>query len=123
MTAEEALILANTIANAIEIARIQTSTETLAQDCIAGALELGGWSPQREVKLDAASRPDFMVRGVAIEVKVKGEKRAIWRQVERYATHPRVDAIVLATSVPFPRDLPAVNGKPVILASLSRGWL
>jgi hypothetical protein len=60
--------------------------------------------------------------GVAIEVKIKGSRRAIYRQIERYCRHDAVEEIVLATNVPM--SLPAtIGGKSAYVANLSRGWL
>lgn len=114
---------ARAIVTAIEASRIQLATEDLAHESIAWALAAVGITAEREVTLDAASRVDFLAGCVAVEVKVKGARRAIWRQACRYAAHPRVHAVVIATSVALPRDLGQVEGKPVLTASLSRGWL
>jgi hypothetical protein len=46
----------------------------------------------------------------------------IFRQLERYAQHNVVEAIVLFTSVSM--LLPGeIGGKPAAVASLSRGWM
>ena len=119
----ETLRHARAIVAAIEGARIQVATEDLAHESIAAALAAAGISAEREVFLDAASRVDFLADGVGVEVKVKGARRAIWRQVGRYAAHPCIHAVVVATSVALPRDLGRVEGKPILVASLSRGWL
>lgn len=116
--------LARGVVAAIERARIQITTEDLAHESIAAALSGAGILAEREVVLDTASRVDFLTRdGIAIEAKVKGQRRSIWRQACRYAAHPRVAAVVIATSVALPRDLGEVEGKPILTASLSRGWL
>jgi hypothetical protein len=63
-----------------------------------------------------------MVGGVGMEVKIKGSKREMYRQCERYCLHERVSALILATNVAT--GMPAtINGKPVFVALLSRGWL
>lgn len=55
---------------------------------------------QRETRLNHRDRPDFLVHfagcTVAIEVKIKGARSAILRQLGRYAEHDSVDAIVFA---------------------------
>ena len=80
----------------------------------------------REYRLDAKNRIDFLVEdfdvAVGVEVKVKGTKKAIYRQLERYATFPTIDALVLVTAVAI--GLPAtINGKPLVVVSLGRAWL
>ena len=107
---------------AIERARIHVATEDWAQTSIARALARAGIEAEREVALDGASRIDFLAGVVGVEVKVKGQRRAIWRQLDRYAAHPRIGALVLATGVAMPIS-GWVNGKPLLVASLSRGWL
>lgn len=77
---------------------------------------------EREVHLAEGDIVDFMVGDIALEIKIKGQRRAIFRQLERYASHPRVGVILLATAVAM--HLPAeIKGKPALVASLSQGWL
>lgn len=83
---------------------------------------------KREVRIAAGDLIDFLVHvpgragGIGIEVKIKGERGAIARQVARYAASPLVDAVVLATLRPM--VLPAtVAGKPAVVVDLGRAWL
>ncbi len=66
-----------------------------------------------------------MVGNIVVEVKIKAkgaQRRNIFRQLDRYAKHDRVHAIVLVTSVAM--HLPAeINGKPTFVASLGQAWL
>ncbi|MCS0501600.1 hypothetical protein [Ancylobacter mangrovi] len=77
---------------------------------------------EREVTLGPGDIVDFMVGTVAVEVKIKGQRRAIFRQCERYAGHGSVSAILLVTNVAmgFP---PALKGKPTAVLNLGRAWL
>uniref|UniRef100_UPI0023F83B2E hypothetical protein n=1 Tax=Caballeronia sp. BR00000012568055 TaxID=2918761 RepID=UPI0023F83B2E len=62
--------------------------------------------------------------GVAVECKMRNKARKIdiYKQLERYASHAEVTAIVLASNVAM--GLPAeINGKAIYAASLSRGWI
>lgn len=81
-----------------------------------------GAEVEREVALGDGDIIDMMVGGVGIEVKIKGQKRAIYRQCKRYCMHERVRELVLATSVAtgFPQY---INGKPIYVANLARAWL
>lgn len=109
--------------------RIGLSNETgIAQREIAEALAAGGFSFEREVRLGPGDIVDFLVPageggGIALEVKLKGhQKRAIFRQLERYAAHQPVAGIVLASNIAM--GLPeAIGGKPCWFVSLGRGWL
>lgn len=125
----------------IETHRLPLSDEKDLQAELAAVLGGAGISYRREVRLSATDIVDFMVwdladsqlspddavsrlgaPALAIEVKIKGQRRAIYRQLERYCAHDDVAELVLATNVPM--GLPdAINGKPVALARLSRGWL
>jgi hypothetical protein len=95
------------------------------KDCqaeIADVLEASGLPFRREVHLGPDDIIDFMVESVGIEVKIKGARRAIFRQVERYCGYAELSEIILATNVPM--NLPhEINGKPTAIAALGRGWL
>lgn len=103
--------------------RLPLSDEKALQAAIATMLADACLAHQREVRLAPGDIVDFMVAaGIAIEVKIKGSRRAIFKQIARYAQHAEVREIVLATNVPM--GLPEeINGKPVAIAALGRGWL
>lgn len=87
------------------------------------ALALAPLSPEREVILDGASRIDFMIGSVGLEVKIGGGISALTRQLARYATHPAVSALVVVTAKEQHRlQLPSVlNGKPLHVIALRGG--
>lgn len=60
-----------------------------------------GFDFVREHRLDEKSRLDFWFPAlrVALEVKVKGAPHRVLSQVARYATHPSIGAVLLATTV------------------------
>lgn len=68
----------------------------------------------REVVLSPTDRVDFMVDGVAIELKVKCSTNEILRQLARYAQHESVREILLlsVTRAPLLKLPPTLNGKP-----------
>lgn len=112
-----------------EIVRLVSGTpipltdEKEAQAALSVAFDNAGIRHKREVRLSGADVVDFMAEGgIAIEVKLKAPKRAIYRQCERYCAHEQVKALVLvtATATGFPTE---INGKPCWVASLGRGWL
>lgn len=79
----------------------------------------------REVRIAESDRVDIWVNGVVVEVKLHGggsSKVQLYKQVERYAAHPRVEGIVVATNIAMtlPRE---INGKPARLVSLGRAWM
>src|SRR3546814_17322080 len=71
--------------------RFTLSDETLLQQEIAAELILAGVPFDREVRLSAKERVDFMLPGgVAVEVKIKGQRRLVFKQCERYVQHEAV---------------------------------
>ena len=77
---------------------------------------------EREVRLSDGDIVDFMINGVAVEVKLKGAKSTIYRQLVRYAKHESVKGILLVSSVAMGLP-PEIEGKPARIASLAQGWL
>lgn len=98
------------------------STERGLQDGIWEVLERSGFAVQRELALTRRDRPDFTVEvggfRVVVEVKIAGPLNTVLRQLGRYAEHPDVKGIVLASGK---RTLlagvpPLLHGKPIALA-------
>ncbi len=79
----------------------------------------------REVQLSRRDRIDFLTgAGVGIEVKVDGTLPTLLRQLQRYAQHDRVRALLVATNRTRLLALPAsLSGKPVLSARLLAGGL
>lgn len=119
----DASTLCRRIVTICQSSRIDVSTETAAHRMLAEALEAEGLILEREVKLTAAERIDLMVEGVGVEVKVKGNRRTVFGQLERYAACDQVTALVLATATAWPAGIDQIGGKPFFHASLVRGWL
>lgn len=106
-------------------ARLQFVSESDLQAAIADALDAAGIAYEREVRLRAADRIDFLVGNVGVEVKVAGTDLAAARQMQRYAASPSVEALVLATTKPahlFLDGRPLV-GVPVHVALIAGGAL
>lgn len=103
--------------------RLPLADEKELQAEIAKAFTSLGIAHRREVRLGDRDIVDFLVwDDTAIEVKIKGPARAIYRQVERYCGYDAVGSLVLATLKPI--GMPdTVAGKPVSVAELGRGWL
>lgn len=103
--------------------RVDLSDEKRAQADIAAALAATGRDIQREVRLAPGDVIDLMADDIGIEVKLKGaRKRAIWGQLERYAGHDRVSALILASNLAM--GVPGeVRGKPLWFVPLGRAWL
>ncbi|MBY6055349.1 hypothetical protein [Leisingera daeponensis] len=117
--------LAARIAFAIQGLRVNVTSESSAHDGVEAGLRAAGFHVEREVRLSPRDRVDLMIGPVAVEVKVKKSqgRRQIFKQLQRYAEHERVGALVLAAAASWPRSMTEVDGKPLRLASLSQGWL
>lgn len=118
---------AHRVVRAIEDLKAPLASEADAQCAIMATLTKIDPSATAEVRMSPTSRIDFTccVDGIriGIEVKIdKGNRREIYRQLERYAALGQLDAIVLATNraIGLP---PTICGMPVAVASLGRGWL
>lgn len=102
--------------------RLPLADEKLLQQAIGDVFETEVLDFEREVRLGPGDIVDFMVEGIAVEIKIKGNRRDIYRQLERYCRYEGVASIVLATNVPM--GLPTeIGGKPASIAALGRGWL
>ncbi len=113
------------IVSFLECRRMPLRDEKRLQDMIETELRAAGVTFEREVRLDHPTGIDiidFMIGGVGLEIKIRGQRRRIYDQVERYLFHDRVRALVLATSrsIGMPNR---VNLKPVYIADLNRPWL
>lgn len=77
----------------------------------------------REFELDSLNIIDFLLeRQIGIEVKIKGAKREIYRQCERYLNFDQVKVFILVTnlSMGFPEE---INGKSCYVVKLGQAWL
>lgn len=120
---KDALRFAEAVVKVITGARIDLTVEKTTQSDIERAFTRKGMPFVREYRLSSRDIPDFLAFDqVAIEVKIGGAKRSIYRQLCRYAEHDVVKAIVLASNVAItlPDD---IDGKPLRLASLGVAWL
>lgn len=102
--------------------RAPLENEKLTQQEIANQLDVAGVEYEREVRLAPGDIVDFMISGAAVEVKIKGNRAQIIRQLERYSIHDNVREIILLTSrsILLPET---IGGKPARSISLSRAWL
>jgi hypothetical protein len=77
---------------------------------------------EREFRLDDKNIPDFFIDGIAIEIKIKGQARKIYKQCERYCGFEQVKELILITgrSMGFPEE---INGKSCYVIKLGKAWL
>jgi len=102
--------------------RLRVGNESAMQISIGQALTDGGIEHEREHRLSAADRIDFMIGSVGLEAKTRCNKRAIFRQLQRYSEHDAIEALILVTGTAM--GLPAaINGKPIYLVATGRAAL
>jgi len=80
----------------------------------------------REVALNDKDFPDFVIDteagAVVVELKIRAQRKRIFKQLERYAQHDRVIALILVTATPM--GLPdTIHDKPAMVLSIGQGWL
>jgi hypothetical protein len=119
---------AQRIAGVLQRSQLRISTEAALQTSIRDALHAAGIDAAREMRLGPKDRPDFLSldpvenETVVIEAKARYGRKAIYRQLVRYAEHDCVRAIVLVTGTAMGMP-PAINGKPVYVVSIGLGML
>lgn len=127
-----AALLVPHLASIIGANRFHYSNENDLQLGLAEVLRANGITLAREVRLSGADRIDFLVTDsgrledlltepcVGIEVKVGGSRASLCRQVERYAYHAQVAALLVVTNRAH-HDVPALlNGKLCVTVQIGR---
>lgn len=93
---------------------LRFATERDLQAGVAALLADEGFTADPQVRLSPLDRPDFLVDGVAVELKVKGGAPELERQVARYLGYDEVAGVLVITNRARHRGLPReINGKPV----------
>lgn len=71
---------------------------------------------------DRKNIPDFFINGVCIEVKIKGQKMALYKQCDRYCAFDSVKALIVITNLAmgFPKQ---INNKDCYFFNLSLAWV
>lgn len=106
--------------------RFDATVEKKAQGQLETALTERGYSFEREKRLCDSDIVDFYLTidgfNIALELKAKAQRMRIYRQLERYAKHDTVDAIILltATAMQLPEQ---IESKPAYVSSMGAGWL
>lgn len=108
------------VPSAVDICRLLASQrfrlrdELALQNGIAEVFTRKGVPFKREVHLDRANRPDFIVGRLAIEVKVDGSAAQVLRQGHRYLEFPEIDELLIVGTPGWMSALPAeLAGKKV----------
>ncbi len=115
MTAQE-------IIQTIQCNRFDLQDEKVLQNQISQSFDLNFVVYRKEFRLDEKNILDFLIDDVGVEVKIKGSKRQIYKQCERYCGFDRIKSLLLITnrSMGFPSE---INGKPIYIFNLGKSWL
>lgn len=106
-----------TIVDALSGVGATVIDERELSDALATLFDSYGLSYEREARISPKDRLDFLMNGVAVEVKIEASWSALVRQLARYAAHARVQGIVVVTTRRQLSALPPViEGKPVRVA-------
>lgn len=111
------------LANLIRSARLDLSSEKRAQGDLEAVLKSSGIVFDREFRLSAKDIVDFLIQGIAVELKLKNAKKMdVYKQLCRYAKSDQVTSIILAssTSMGLPQQ---IDGKDVYFVKLGDAWL
>lgn len=112
------------LARVLACQKLSLSSEKAMQADLEAALKDFPFKVEREVSLTDNDVVDFLLSdSIAVECKLYGaNKKAVWRQLARYALSPRVSHIVLVSNVGM--TLPAaIEGKPACHLKVSQAWL
>lgn len=107
----------------LRAAKIDLSNETRAQADVEQVFTRAGIVFQREVRLSDSDIVDFMIGGIAVELKLRGaRKKSVYRQLCRYARHSSVDSLLLASNMSMGLP-PQIEGKDAYFVKLGEAWL
>lgn len=113
----------NALVNLIRSSRIDLSSEKRAQADLEALLVAANVAYEREVRLSDGDIIDFLIDGIGIEVKTRAaSKKDIFRQLTRYAKHPRIDVLILVGCISMGLP-PQIEGKDAYFVKLGEGWL
>jgi hypothetical protein len=93
---------------------LRFTTEPDLQAGTGALLAAEGFTARPQARLGPLERLDFLVDGIAVELKVRGTASELERQVTRYLSHEEVRGVLVVTNRARHRGLPReINGKPV----------
>ena len=114
--------LVATVEQVLTSNRFRYAGERDLQAGIAAALTSAGLDVRREASLGEAGTIDFVVGDLGIELKVRGTRADVTRQVFRYLQHDAIKALLLVTTRAELARLPSImSGKRVFTHHLTSG--
>lgn len=113
---------AEAIVELIKSVKLQHSTEFILHGQLYELFDSLKIPFQKEYKLSKSDIVDLFINGVAIECKTQGQPIQIHRQLERYANHDEVKAIILVSSK-YMNVKKTIKGKPAFMVHLGAQWI
>ncbi len=114
--------LVATVERALASHRFRYADERELQAGIDQVLRGAGLAVVREASLGAAGTIDFLVGELGVEIKVRGSRAEVTRQVHRYLQHEALAGLlVVTTRAELARLPPVISGKPVFTHHLTSG--
>jgi hypothetical protein len=112
-----------TLVSLIRASKIDLSNEKQAQADVEQLLIQAKIPFEREVRLTDLDVIDFVIQGIGVELKLRGaRKKEVYRQLCRYARHPRIDILLLASNLSMGLP-PKIEGKDAYFVKLGEAWL
>lgn len=114
----------NTVIIALQQCKADLTNEKNTQRQLHQALTDKDLIFVREHRLDEKNIPDLFnsENGIAVEVKIKGDKKDIYKQLLRYSKFDAVKILILCTNKSL--GLPAlISSKPAYFIHLGKAWL
>lgn len=111
-----------TLERALRTHRFRFGGERELQAGIDQVLRNLGLDVVREAALGEAGTIDFLIGSLGVEIKVRGSRADVTRQVHRYLQHASIAGLLLVTTRAELARLPtAISGKPVFTHHLVSG--
>jgi len=114
--------LVATVERALRTHRFRFGGERELQAGIDQVLRAAGLNVTREAALGDAGTIDFLIDDLGVEIKVRGTRADVTRQVHRYLQHASIRGVMLVTTrAELARLPPTISGKPVFTHHLVSG--
>jgi hypothetical protein len=114
--------LVATVEQVLTSHRFRYAGERDLQAGIEQAFRAAGLDVVREATLGDAGTIDFVLGKLGIEIKVRGSRADVTRQVHRYLQHDDLSALLLVTTrAELARLPPVMSGKRVFTHHLTSG--
>lgn len=109
---------AREVAIFLRAARYRMGTEALLHDDVERHLRSGAIPYEREHRLGPGERLDFLIaEHIAVELKIRAQRKSIYRQLDRYARYEIIEGLILVTAsaLGMPKE---IGGKPIYVVQL-----